>query len=232
MNHRPDAARTDLVRPRAARSVRPARVLGVLAGGLVLGVGSVWTLAAWQDTEAASATFTAGVFETQSQGAGGDWAHHPPGSAASLGADLTGLAPGGTYDAPTAGESAYGWMNVRTAPGSTRGGDVALTGVTAEGGLAPALEYRVVAREESTAACTAADFGGGATYLAGGPSSYVPATAGAPGGGTATVAADAQDAAGLCLDVRVAAPGDGDTGAGVQGTSTRLALTVTVTQQG
>ena len=57
-------------------------------------------------------------------------------------------------------------------------------------------------------------------------------TAGAPGGASVPVAADAQDAAGLCLDVRVAAPGDGDTGTEVQGTSTSLALTLTVTQTG
>ena len=209
---------------------RRVRTLAVLAGGLALGVAAAWTVAAWQDPEAASSTFTAGTFETQSQGAGGSWAHHESGSPASLAADLTGLAPGGTAEEPAAGESHYGWLNVRTAPGSTRGGEVSLAELTAGGQLATALEYRVVVREASTAECSAADFAEGATYLAGGPAGYLPVTAGAPSGPTVTVGPDGTDPMGLCLDLRVAAPSEGDTGAGIQGGSADVVLTVTVTQ--
>ncbi|WP_114853848.1 SipW-dependent-type signal peptide-containing protein [Brachybacterium sp. YJGR34] len=208
---------------------RGARALGLLAGGLALGVAGSLTVASWQDSEAAATTFVAGTFETQSQGAGGDWAHHAPGSAASLSADLSDLAPGGTWDAPTAGASHYGALNVRTARGSTRGGEVLLEGVTAEGALADAVEYRVVARSASSAPCTAADFGPDARYLAGGPDSYV--DLGAPLDATsAEVGADGADPLGLCLDLRAAAPTTGATGAEVQGTSARIDLTLTVTQ--
>lgn len=209
---------------------RRVRTLAVLAGGLALGVAAAWTVAAWQDPEAASSTFTAGTFETQSQGAGTEWAHHESGSPAPLAADLTGLAPGGTAEEPAAGESHYGWLNVRTAPGSTRSGEVALADLTATGRLAEAMEYRLVVREASTAECSAADFGAGATYLVGGPSSYASLTSGTPAGSTVTVGPDGQDPVGLCLDLRVAAPGSGGGSSDVQGSSADISLAVTVTQ--
>ncbi|GAA1490744.1 SipW-dependent-type signal peptide-containing protein [Brachybacterium sacelli] len=210
-------------------TARPARVLGILAGGLALGMASAVTVAAWHDPEAATATFTAGTFETQSQAAGTGWAHHGPGDPATLAADLTGLAPGGTYEAPTAGESHYGWLNLRTASGSTRGGQVLLEDVSADGALAGVLEYRVVAREASTAQCTATDFSAGATYLAGGPDSYLGVGSGTDGVST-EIGADSQDALGLCLDLRVAAPGDGDAGKDVQGTGSQVGLSVSASQ--
>lgn len=210
-------------------TIRSARVLGILAGGLALGVASAVTVAAWHDPEAASTTFTAGTFETQSQGAGGDWAHHGSGDPATLAADLTGLAPGGTYEAPAAGESHYGWLNLRTSAGSTRGGQVQLDDVSADGTLAGALEYRVVVREASTAACTASDFSAEATYLAGGPDSYQVLGSGTDGAST-EIGADSQSSLGLCLDLRVAAPDHGDTGSDVQGTSSQVGLSVTIAQ--
>ncbi|UWF76726.1 MULTISPECIES: SipW-dependent-type signal peptide-containing protein [Microbacterium] len=45
---------------REARRLRFRRIQALLAGGLVLGVGAAATLAAWNDTEHGSATFTAG----------------------------------------------------------------------------------------------------------------------------------------------------------------------------
>lgn len=41
------------------------KILAVLAGGLVLGVGAAVTLAAWNDSEFATGTFTAGTFNLQ-----------------------------------------------------------------------------------------------------------------------------------------------------------------------
>ena len=50
----------------ATSSTRTRRkVLAVLAGGLVLGVGAAITLAAWNDSEFATGTFTAGSFNLQ-----------------------------------------------------------------------------------------------------------------------------------------------------------------------
>jgi predicted ribosomally synthesized peptide with SipW-like signal peptide len=46
------------------RSTR-RKVAAVLAGGLVLGVGTMATLASWNDSEFASATFTAGKFNLE-----------------------------------------------------------------------------------------------------------------------------------------------------------------------
>ncbi|GAA5147673.1 hypothetical protein GCM10025768_08220 [Microbacterium pseudoresistens] len=54
------------------------KVLAVLAGGLVLGVGAAVTLAAWNDSEFATGTFTAGAFnlEGATDGAGGTYSDH------------------------------------------------------------------------------------------------------------------------------------------------------------
>ncbi|WP_221586222.1 SipW-dependent-type signal peptide-containing protein [Microbacterium sp. G2-8] len=207
-----------------------ATVLAVLAGGLALGVASAWTVAAWQDPEAATTSFTAGTFDTQSQGASGEWASHEPGSPALLSADLTGLAPGGSYDAPAAGDSQYVWLNVRTGESSTRGGSVQLGSFTADGALADALEYRVVTRVASESECTAADFTADAIYLVGGPDLFASTSAPAPTGATVGIGAHAQNAAGVCAEIRVAAPAHGDTGALTQRTTSHISLTVTVTQ--
>jgi len=54
------------------------KVLAVLAGGLVLGVGAAVTLAAWNDSEFANGTFAAGTFnlEGSTTSATADWADH------------------------------------------------------------------------------------------------------------------------------------------------------------
>lgn len=44
---------------------RSRKVKAVLAGGLVLGVGAAITLAAWNDSEFATGTFTAGTFNLE-----------------------------------------------------------------------------------------------------------------------------------------------------------------------
>lgn len=52
------------------------KVLAVLAGGLVLGVGAAITLAAWNDSEFATGTFTAGSFNLQGSTDGTTYAEH------------------------------------------------------------------------------------------------------------------------------------------------------------
>lgn len=54
------------------------KVLAVLAGGVVLGVGVGVTLAAWNDSEFATGTFTAGSFnlEGSTTSATADYADH------------------------------------------------------------------------------------------------------------------------------------------------------------
>ena len=54
--------------PRAedrSRSDRRRMLLAVIAGGVVLGVGTAVTLAVWNDSEFASGTFSSGQFDLQ-----------------------------------------------------------------------------------------------------------------------------------------------------------------------
>lgn len=53
------------------------KVYAVLAGGLVLGVGAAFTLAAWNDSEFATSDFAAGTFVFQGSTDGTIWADHP-----------------------------------------------------------------------------------------------------------------------------------------------------------
>lgn len=93
----------------AATKHRKGTVRAVLAGGLVLGVGAAMTLAAWNDSEFAEGTFTAGSFNIQGSTddttATPTWADHPTeGEAASLTftADASALSPGDSVYAPFA----------------------------------------------------------------------------------------------------------------------------------
>ena len=74
----------------AAKDLRRRRIYAVLAGGLVLGVGTAVTLAAWNDSEFAKSTFTAGSFVFQGSTDGTAFADHASEAGA---ADLTGERP-------------------------------------------------------------------------------------------------------------------------------------------
>jgi len=208
--------------------VRRGPVL-IVALALLLGaaatVGIDHTLAAWRADERSGAEFAAGVFQSQSQTtAATEWQTHPDGAAAELAVtDLTGLAPGGTHDAPTAGESHYVWLNIRTAPGSHWGGRLHLIGNSGTGDLAPALEYRFAPRAASTADCTAAD-------LAAAPADWQPITDSLAADTGLTVSPDAADAVGLCFEVRVAASASGPAGSAYQGASADLRWDFTLVQ--
>jgi predicted ribosomally synthesized peptide with SipW-like signal peptide len=52
----------DTVETSRLRGLRSRKVRAILAGGLVLGIGAATTLAAWNDSEFAQGTFTAGTF--------------------------------------------------------------------------------------------------------------------------------------------------------------------------
>ncbi|MGO2669146.1 MAG: SipW-dependent-type signal peptide-containing protein [Microbacterium gubbeenense] len=79
------------------------KVLAVLAGGAVLGVGTVATLAAWNDSEFAQTDFTAGSFVFQGSTDGAAFEDHATAEGAAQLAFETGaanLAPGDTvYEA-------------------------------------------------------------------------------------------------------------------------------------
>lgn len=57
-------------------SLRRRKLYAILAGGLVLGVGAAMSLAAWNDSEFATGTFTAGEFNLQGSTDGSTWTDH------------------------------------------------------------------------------------------------------------------------------------------------------------
>lgn len=75
---------------------RGRKVAAILAGGLVLGVGTMATLASWNDSEFANATFTAGTFKLQGSADGTTYTDHAttPGAALSFTAPFSNLQPG------------------------------------------------------------------------------------------------------------------------------------------
>lgn len=74
-----------LVEQKSEHTTTRRKVYAVLAGGLVLGVGTALTLAAWNDSEFATSDFAAGEFVFQGSTNGTTWAEHPTsGGAASL----------------------------------------------------------------------------------------------------------------------------------------------------
>lgn len=90
---------------REARVARSRRFRAILAGGLVLGVGAAVTLAAWNDSEFAQGTFTAGAFNLEGTTDGSVWADHADvDSPAELGFTVNpeNLTPGDTVTAPFA----------------------------------------------------------------------------------------------------------------------------------
>ncbi|MGH3654249.1 hypothetical protein [Glutamicibacter sp.] len=210
-----------------AKLFRSGQVLAALAGALALGMASAWTVAAWQEPETATSSFSAGSFETQSQAGSGRWAHHPAGTPAPLPIETSGWAPGGTRQAPAAGDSKYTWINLRTASTESRSGTGYLRSVAGSGALAAALEYRAALRTASSTQCSAADFGTSASYLAGSEQSYLPVGAhladpeGFPVNASGT---------GICLELRVAQPGDGDQGQAFQGRNAQLELSLDIIQ--
>ncbi|PRB08946.1 SipW-dependent-type signal peptide-containing protein [Microbacterium sp. MYb64] len=91
-----------------ASSTRNRRkILAVLAGGLVLGVGAAITLAAWNDSEFATGTFTAGSFnlEGSTTSATAGFSNHnvtkgDTAAALSISAPFSNLTPGDVVYAP------------------------------------------------------------------------------------------------------------------------------------
>jgi predicted ribosomally synthesized peptide with SipW-like signal peptide len=118
------------------------KVRAILAGGLVLGVGAAVTLAAWNDSEFAKETFTAGSFNLQgsASGAVGSYTDHATADGA---VDLvfsdvfSNLAPGDTAYAPY-------WLRLDS--NSTVNGSLTLGGVSVSetgGSNADAISYRI-----------------------------------------------------------------------------------------
>ncbi|MFF1571254.1 SipW-dependent-type signal peptide-containing protein [Leifsonia sp. NPDC058292] len=112
------------------RGFRSRRVKAILAGGLVLGVGAAVTLAAWNDSEFAQGTFTAGTFNLVGSTDGTTFTDHATaGTPATLGftVNAASLSPGAVTTAPFAVELAANTTNdaVVTVSGAGSTGTVA-----------------------------------------------------------------------------------------------------------
>jgi predicted ribosomally synthesized peptide with SipW-like signal peptide len=133
---------TDTLAPEPDTAVRRRRsrmIRAILAGGVVLGVGAAVTLAAWNDSEYAAGTFTAGTFGLEGSTNGTDFSEHAStGAAGSLAFTVSGanlaLSPGDKVAAPFA---------VRLIAGSTNDGTVVIQAPTTTGTVSN-LTYEVV----------------------------------------------------------------------------------------
>lgn len=129
------SAATSSTSPTKSRKVR-----AILAGGLVLGIGTAVTLAAWTDQEWATGTFGAGSFNIQGSTTGeeADFTDHPSeAGAATLAFELPAaenLSPGDTVAAP---------FVLRTDAATTYGATVELTDATGAGANAGFLSYEI-----------------------------------------------------------------------------------------
>jgi predicted ribosomally synthesized peptide with SipW-like signal peptide len=172
--------------PDMAMTTTQRKILAVLAGGLVLGVGAAVTLAAWSDSEFASGTFAAGTFNlegsTTSVSAGYDDHNADDGDAVAslqfqIPAAASALSPGDVVYAPF-------WVRLD----ATTSNDATLipAGVTAgTGGNEANLSYTVraiapAATCDATAAGTLVASGDTLGELAGATS--IPLTRGAAAG--------------------------------------------------
>lgn len=201
----------DTRRRRRART-RRRRVQAVLAAGLVLGIGTAATLAAWTDTENATGGFGASVFGTESQSAGSPtYASNTTAPGATLSFDATAMSPGTSF---------YAWLNVRTTTTSTVGGTVALTSAAPTGGLASALQYRAVRMPgpNPSSTCNAAAFSGTPVFIAGAAASYLP-VAQVPATQVASPIGAPGAQLGFCFEVRIQ-PGAANSFQGQTGTVT------------
>ncbi|NYD78182.1 SipW-dependent-type signal peptide-containing protein [Arthrobacter cupressi] len=193
-------------RPRSTPRTKLLRVRALLAGGLVLGAGATMTLAAWNDSEFATGTFSASSFALQSStDSGGTWQEHgTSATAATMSFTAGGMSPGAVNYAPI-------WL--RTVTGSVSGTLELQGGQVVQGGdasLFAAFDYRVV--RYSSGSCDASQFGAGSTYIVGSSSSKV--ALGTAGAGTA-VAANAASPVQLCFEITMKTTADNS----LQGTS-------------
>ena len=126
------------------------KVAAVLAGGLVLGVGTMATLASWNDSEFASATFTAGQFKLEGavDSLGATFSDHSSvAGALAFSAPVTNLTPNDVVAAPFA---------VRLAAGTTNAAKIKVSGVTTTG-VVSNLTYTVL--KTATPGCNTATTG-------------------------------------------------------------------------
>ncbi|MGH3691881.1 MAG: SipW-dependent-type signal peptide-containing protein [Microbacterium sp.] len=145
---------------RERRRLRSRRLRAVLAGGLVFGIGVTATLAAWNDSEYGTASFTAGKFDIVGAIDGTTFSSHATtGAAATLNFQLapTAMAPG---------NSTYALFSVKTVNPSVAGTLQLTAGTPAGTGLATYLTYGV--RTIAGTTCNSTTYAAGTAVVADG----------------------------------------------------------------
>lgn len=161
------------------QSTEPARdrarkLRAVLAAGVVLGLGATLTLAAWNDSEYARGTFSAGAFNLEGSTDGTSFSDHATaGAAATLGFTVNpaNLAPGDVVYAPFA---------VRLAANPSTDASVTVAAVTNTGTVTN-VTYALVRTTSMT--CNAAAVTGGTVVI---PAGTALSAIGSPTGWTLT----------------------------------------------
>lgn len=177
--------------PERRRSLR-RRVSALVATGMVLGIGSAVTLAAWYDNELAQGSFAASVFRTESRAQGGQWADHAS-SPVTLTFNATAMSPD---------VSSFASLDVRTTAATNVNGKVWLESAgLGAGELGEYLRYRAVLLDSGS--CGASSFGAGATFIAGGSSTYLNAGQVPPSAVELTLSKAAAQVREVCFDVKV-----------------------------
>jgi predicted ribosomally synthesized peptide with SipW-like signal peptide len=143
------AGEPDAADGRKRRRRVSGRVRALLAGGLVLGVGATVTLAAWNDSEFATATFQAGAFNLQGSSDGTTFTDHTtaPGAPLGFSVNASSLSPGDVVYAPYA---------VRLAANTTNAATVTVTAPSTSGTVA-GLTYSLI--QPSSFGCSASTTG-------------------------------------------------------------------------
>lgn len=116
---------------------RSRKVRAILAGGLVVGIGAAVTLAAWNDSEFASGTFTAGSFDMVGSADGTTFASHTtaPGQALTFSTNFGNMSPGTVVAAP---------FVVHLTPTTTTSATVSVASAAGALAAAPNLTYGIV----------------------------------------------------------------------------------------
>lgn len=150
------------------RQARSRKLRAILAGGLVLGVGAAITLAAWNDSEFATGTFSAGSFnlEGSTTSATADYDDHnvDEGDAA---AGLVFTTP---FDNLAPDDVVYAPFWLRLAAGTTTDASLVVESITTTDTTlanADALSYDVYQLASSTATCDEAGVAAGTVVASG-----------------------------------------------------------------
>lgn len=129
------------------RRLRMTRFKALLAGGLVLGLGAAITLAAWNDSEFATGTFTAGSFNIQGSIDGSAWAEHASSGAAAEVTFSTG------FDNLSASQTVAAPFVLRLDAASDYDSTVTVNSAVGSGTAETELTYEII-QVASVVACT------------------------------------------------------------------------------